>query len=356
MNKFKKFLSGWHDKRIVYTLITTGCASILGGLSTSLWLTSIIHLANEKLNANIPIPGAEVDYISMAVGTLVGLILINKGLKLRMSNLTTKKRIIQIQHSSIEGVNFTNTRDDLGEYEVIPLNINQYQELKEVNQFNLQMAWKKQEHMVDNLRAHINEGLSEIAYMGLAHIPFQFLLGYQISDKTDIKFYEWNRTEKIWMRLSEKERSFSKLLLIKDESKQDADSVEEVVVKVGITTEVLDSQLEGHGLETLNSYYLKLESPEMDAINSTKQLNAYKKQFRELLSELHNKYQNLKKVHIFISAQPSLTYSFGSSISARMDSNKEFWIYNYIGSSTVKYPWALKISQKIENGDIKIHN
>lgn len=355
MEKVKVWFRDWHDKKITLMLIGTGCASVLGGFSSPLWLVPLIQLINEKLHSNIPIPDTNVDYVTMFTGIVVGLILICLGISYRKRNKTKNEKMVQIRHSSIEGVNYSSIRADLDDYDVIPITINQYQDLKKINEFNLKMAWKKQEQAIEDLLVHINESsTSEIAYMGMAYIPFQFLLGYQVADKIDVQFFEWNRTEKYWMPLSKEEKPFPELTLNRDETKQTPNEVKEVVIKVGVTFEIFDWQLEGHNLGNLNTYYFTLEPPRLDAITSIKQINNYKRQFRELLTEIHHKYQRLQKVHIFLSAPPSVTFSFGSSISARMDSNKDFWIYNYMGSSTIKYPWALKISKDIENGEIKI--
>ncbi|PAD39543.1 SAVED domain-containing protein [Terribacillus sp. 7520-G] len=263
--------------------------------------------------------------------------------------------MVQICHSSIEGVNYSSVRADFDDYDITPININLYRDLSEVSEMNLKMAWIKQEQAMKDLLVHINDpATKEIVYMAMAHIPYQFLLGYQISDKTNVKFLEWNRTEKYWVPLTQKNISFPSLNLYRYDLKQSIDKVEEIVIKVGITFEIFDEQLEGHGLEGLNSYYFKLDSPRTDVMTSVKQINTYKNQFRELLTEIHHKYQKLKKVHVFLSAQPSIAFSFGSSISARMDSSKEFWIYNYHGSSTIKYPWALKIAKHEKDGEIKL--
>ncbi|WBL15226.1 SAVED domain-containing protein [Sutcliffiella sp. NC1] len=355
MENAKVWFRNWHDKKITLMLIGTGCSAILAGFSSPIWLVPLIQLFNEKLETNIPVPNSDVDYIVMVTSVAVGLLLVILGIKYRKWSNFKNKKMVQIRHSSIEGNTYNSVRANLDDYDVIPITINQFQDLEKIDEFNLKMAWKKQDQTINDLLVYINDPtINEIAYMGMAHIPFQFLLGYQIADKTDVRFFEWNRTEKSWVPLTVEDESFPKLVLHKDESKQTPNDVEELVIKVGITFEIFDWQLEGHDLENLNSFYFKLEPPRLDAVTSIKQLNHYKQEFRSLLTEIHHKYQKLKKVHIFLSAQPSVAFSFGSSISARMDSNKEFWIYNYVGSSTVKYPWGIKLSKDKENGEIKI--
>ncbi|MCM3623690.1 SAVED domain-containing protein [Brevibacillus borstelensis] len=354
MEKAKVWFRDWHDKKIAMMLIGTGCTSILGSFATPWWLNPFIQLVNERLHTNIKIPDSSVDYVVMIAGLIVGIILIRWGIKYRQRTKTKNKKMVQVRHASVEVVNYTKIHADLDDYEVVPLTINQFQEMNEITEFNLKMAWKKQEHIVFDLLVHINDpSTNEIVYMGLAHIPFQFLLGYQVADKTSVRFFEWSRTELAWKPLKEGNDSFPEMVLLKNE-KQAPDITEEIVIKVGITYEIFDWQLEGHGLENVNIYYLKLDPPRLDAITSVEQINKYKQQFRDLLTEIHHMYPKLRKVHIFFSGQPSLAYKFGSSISARMDSNKEFWVYHYVGSSPIKYPWALRLSKELKDDSFKI--
>ncbi|MFF2532371.1 SAVED domain-containing protein [Brevibacillus sp. NPDC058079] len=353
-NKLKVWFRDWYDKKISMLLIWTGCTFLLG-FSAPWWLSPILPIMNEALNFNIAIPDDTVEVIPLVLKGIFSFGLIAIGIWYRFRIKTKSKKMLQIRHSSVEVVNFNDIHADLDDYEVVPITINLHQDLAKIDHFQLKMAWKNQEHAVSELLVHIHDpSTKEVAYMGMAHIPFQFLLGYQLADKSSIDFYEWNRNELAWKPVIEKNHQYPELVLLKDESKQSAPDVEEIIIKVGITFEIFDSQLEGLGIDHLNSYYFKLEPPRVDAITCVQQLNQYKHQFRTLLTDVHHRYRGLKKVHIFFSAQPSVAFKFGSTISPRMDSNKEFWIYNYVGSSQIKYPWALKLSKEMKDEAIKI--
>ncbi|MCS0543254.1 SAVED domain-containing protein, partial [Aeromonas veronii] len=106
-----------------------------------------------------------------------------------------------------------------------------------------------------------------------------------------------------------------------------------------------NSDLSGLNLEGLNSYYLHLNPTHRNAIFSIEQLEAYKKQFRNLLDKINQSYPKLKRIHLFYSGQPSLAYRLGSAITQRMD--KEIIVYNYVGTSYPKYNWAINL-KKVE--------
>lgn|GEM_PF-4175409 len=358
LEKAKVWFRNWHDKKITMLLIGSGSSIILGVLLSPWWVEPLIQAINEKFGFHISLPENNVDYILIFTATAVGLLLIRWGIQYRIRIKHKNKRMVQIRHSSVEGASYTSLFDDLDDYDVIPITIDQFQEMKELNEFNIKAAWMKQDHIVPILQVHMNDpSLDEISYFGMAHIPFQFLLGYQVADKIDIRFFEWIRDEKHWRSLStENNVGFPPLNLTVNQQNQPLEEAKEIVIKIGITFEIFDEQLQGHNLEGLNSYYLKLGQPHIEAVKSKKQLNAYKATFRSLLTDIHHKYPKLNKVHLFISAQPSVVFTFGSCISDRMDSTKQFWIYNFIGSSMIKYPWALKIAKNLKDGEVKIKN
>jgi hypothetical protein len=356
LNRIMKAFKGWHDKKITLLLIGTGCTLALAGFSTEWWIIPLIQLINEFLHLNLPVPDSEkVDYIILFAGLFAGGAFIYFGFRYNSLTRSKRKKMLQIRHSSIEVVNYTKVEDEIDEYDVKEFPIHFTKEMIEINEFNLMRAWMKQEEAVSDLRAYLDGSSdTEVAYLALAHIPFVILFGYQIADKTDVTFFEWNRNKLTWQKLKNKDITFPTMHLERIEDKQAFELAEEVVVKIGITYPIPETDLRGLGLEEINTYYLHLSPPRWDAVVSVEQLNEYKKQFRELLTEIHQKYPKLKKIHLFYSGQPSLAFKLGSAISPRMDMGKDIWVYNYVSSSEPKYPWALKLSRKWEKDCIKI--
>ncbi|WP_096186860.1 SAVED domain-containing protein [Evansella halocellulosilytica] len=196
----------------------------------------------------------------------------------------------------------------------------------------------------------------ESQYEGLAHIPYVFLLGYQVSNKRNFTFSEWDENNLKWEVLPE-EINYPKLELVKDLVSKNFESSSEVNILISLTEEIKRSQLSGIPAFNNDNYHLKLRNCKRHAIKSKTQLSEYKQQFRSLLDDINRLYSNnLQRVNIFISAQTSLVFNIGSAITRN---DKDVFIYNFEGKNTINYPWALKVHKKTNpnniNSYIEIH-
>lgn len=360
MNKIKEFVkkyfSGFFEKKVTLNVIRIGSTLVLAPFTTNFLIEITISLINHYLGTDIKI-SRKTEEVSDAIqwgGMILGTLLILGALVFYLYSEKKKekrKALLQIAHSSIESVAYTNFDVDLDDYEIEQHKISLKEELKTPNKGNLGHAIRVQSKIVQEILQRA-DGRADIeaSYWGLAHVPLTFLLGYQMADKLNTSFYEWNQDELKWNKVKEKNTSHPDLLVSK-QLNQPREEVEDVVIKIGITYPIDDIALSGLGLEGTDSYYLHISPPERNAIVSEKQLNVYQSVFRKTLDEVNQSYPNLKKVHIFYSGQPSLAYRLGSCISPRMD--KDIWVYNYNATSDPKYPWS--ISMKKEWDDVQIH-
>lgn len=344
--KIKKMFKGMFEKKVTWLLLLTGVTILSSGYTQSWWKGVLISFLNEVLNIHIKYKEEEINYPYLVITTIIGIGLIALALWFYFKTKEKEKRetMLRIQHSSIESVDYSKADTDLSEFKIEDFPILQMEELEVLNETNLKHALREQEKVAKKILQRI-DGRSdiELSYWGLAHIPLLLLLGYQISDKSNSSFYEWNQNKLKWEKVKEKRVRFPELKLSIDDAKQIVEDTTEVVVKVGITYPITDTDLDGLGLDSLNSYYLHLDPPHRNAIISTEQITQYKVQFRQLLDDINQRFPKLKKIHLFYSGQPSLAYRLGSSITSRMD--KEIIVYNYLGQSYPKYNWAINLKK-----------
>lgn len=353
ISKISKAFKGWHEKKITISLITTGLIVTASGFSQNWWLSLGTSLVNDILHTQLEVPNESVNYIYLTISSIIGLGLITLGLwfYFQTKDKDKKRSMLQILHSSIESVSYSNINKDFSDYNIEAYYLNQSEELKVIDKQNLQHALREQKKVVQKIlnRLDMNSNI-DVAYFGLAHIPLVMLLGYQMADKSNCSFFEWNQNKLIWGNVEEKKVNFPPLLLEKCESVQGKAEEKDVVVKIGITYPISNSDLDGLNLEGLNSYYLYLDPPHRNAIISLEQLHVYQEKFRHLLDEINQNFPKLEIIHLFYSGQPSLAYRLGSVISPRMDA--EIWVYNHVRSSYPKYKWAInlkKIDQSVDN-------
>lgn len=340
--QYRKWLKGRFDRKIISMMIGTGLL-----VTSSPFILNWIDVVLSFLKIANNLTGNKDSKDNTILAVCVGFVLIGIGLILlyfmKRKEKTKKHSLLQLNHSSIESAVYNNMDEVFSEYNIDVFPLNQAVEMKELSIPNLQHALREQEKTVEKVISRLNDVPNmEIAYLGLAHIPLVMLMGYQIADKAKCKLFEWNQNDFSWNSLREKS-IYPPLFLIKEDTIQPIEETTEVIIRIGVTYPIPKTDLDGLNLEHLNSYYMHLETPRRNVIESIEQLNDYQKEFRLLLDEINQRYPKLEKIHLFYSGQPSLAYRLGSSISPRMD--KDIWIYNNVKSAYPQYKWALKLGK-----------
>ncbi|MCC2117372.1 SAVED domain-containing protein [Bacillus halotolerans] len=350
LRKFINIIIGSAEKKIALSLVTGGVSVIVASLNTD-WLQILLMLVVKGLNKEATVTEGG----SSIVGCFFGLVLVILGVWFYFKTNTQKKKkiVARIQHSSIEVVDFSNIKEE-SDTEVKRYIINQLEEMTYLSEIGLIRSIAIQNRNVNRLLDsfhQLDSCPSRIDYYGLAHIPFTILLGYQIADKVNVKFHEWDQNKSKWLAIWDNPTSYPKLIL--DINKvQKPREVEEVIIKVGMTYPIEDNHLDGLGLRDCDTYYLHLENPRRNHIVSLKQLQDYKKEFRDLLDRINQTYPNLKKIHLFYSGQMSFAYCIGSAFSSRMD--YQVLSYNFVGRGYPKYNWVLPLKKAHENIEPKV--
>lgn len=327
------------------------------------WLTSTLLLGGFALLASGTTPwwgklissyvGINVDesfnWLEILI-LIVGILCIIAGAILGFIVYFKKKPapVIQVRHNSIErNVIFENVTEvakhisvlKIDQYSIMANNAKDFQSIKNALRL-LDQEKRAIQSIVDS------NGIKEMQYYGLAHIPLTFLLGYQLSDKfSKFSCREYNQNNRNWVAIHENALDYPPLHL-RENLETNLEFSGDVIVKISITMPVLDNDLVGLPLDNPKVFNLTLDTPTRFIVKSDEQIQDYVKKFRKLMDDIRTHYPNRKAIRVFCSAQPSLCLSLGACLSERMDSN--VYIYNYINASTIKYPWAVKLFKNEE--------
>lgn len=322
---------------LVRFFLDLGRALLITGLIQPCWEPIVLGLFDKYFNINL------TAYVNVGTYTLIffGILFIVIALVIYKITIfdqkVPKKKPITIYHNSVEEITTTNTQNE-NCYE-----IDLCRDLRTKNKSDVERALEEQYEKTLAIKDIIkNYEHSFVTYCGLASIPFTLLLGYCISDKYNINYCEWDNNRKEWIPLTNSPaypsiKIFSKFNIEKNTTKGD------IIIRASFTQQITDDDINPLNINALNIIDFQIEHPCRGIINSTLQVEDYQNAFRKLLDNINTHYPNINRIHMFISAQPSLVFAIGSKISERMD--PDIIVYEYSNKSTPKYQWGIKLSK-----------
>lgn len=206
-----------------------------------------------------------------------------------------------------------------------------------------------------NLDQHVNDLLesypnASVAYFGIAHIPLLFHLGYRLTNKCKLHFFELNRYVGRWEYLQGEtvgpELKLDGLPPYVNEGKGD------VIVRISISNTIRPEEIAGIVPLPIASLHLRIEPTQRDVMVSDHQLHRYGSRFRWMLDNVHELLPNRERVHVFYAGPVSLAVYFGQLISQTID--RKIVVYNYTSKDSPRYSWGLEITGETNSSDFLV--
>lgn len=199
----------------------------------------------------------------------------------------------------------------------------------------------------DNVGKKINALLKDhpdamVVYFGIAHIPLLFRLGYHLTNKRKLHFFELNRYTGCWEYLEDGANGPKLTLdgLPRQVSREEGD----VVMRISVSDMVPLEETGNIVSSPTASLHLQIHPPQRDAVVSEVQLLRYGAKFRRALDKVHELLPNRERIHVFYAGPVSLAVYFGQLISPTID--REVVVYNYTARDSPRYSWGLRITEE----------
>ena len=250
-----------------------------------------------------------------------------------ISIITKWKVIIQEEKTPInEKSIFTSLLPDVAEGNVL--------KLKSSNENN---NW---EQIKENLENTINKMFNErdfyqFAIFSLARISHAIYLGYLLTNRVKIRYSQYQRDLQTWdwirdLKGIELPKLHTSGLLKKDKKKTNY-----IIIKLSLSTKVLDDQIKELGLDLNNVIEITTDNPSEDWLKSETQVMELGKEFRGILANLRTKALNLNKIHLFYAGPTAGALAVGRQINPKMV--PEVQLYEFDRNKIPKYQKSIVI-------------
>jgi len=255
-----------------------------------------------------------------------------------------KRKLLIIEQSSLQKMNFTYDEKELGDYADKRLSINQYETLNNKSiptKEKVSLAITEINNKILKILNYVDKGY-QIGYAGIANIPVTFMLGYELGDENKKLFFHKRRDNSVDDNFHILKDEPRQLILVLHETKNDSTKSGKILLLIQLTQPIEEADLQGVLEE--NDYILKYEIPQTinyDVVDSAHQINDYTNKILSDIAEIQ-KNPNITQIKICVAASGAFIFALGTKFSKTQ--NKDTVIFHYQND---KYPWGINVTKKI---------
>lgn len=260
------------------------------------------------------------------------------------------ERILLIEHSSVNQMNFKISRECKENYIIRPYRLNQYKtfnnNLPLMEKVNFAIA--EMDSHIKQIKRNIEKGSYTIGYAGIANIPITFMLGYELGDENRKFYFHIYHGQKAPAAL--KDDNFHLLnekvdqLPFKCETIQESNLNKEgkILLLIQLTQPIKEADYQDVLEE--NDYVIKYyvtDTIDYDIVCSSSQIDGYTDKILAEIAEIQ-KNPNIVQIKICVAASGAFIFALGTKFSKTQ--NKETVIFHYQKDT---YPWGINVLKRI---------
>ncbi|PZR12974.1 MAG: hypothetical protein DI532_12475 [Azospirillum brasilense] len=187
-------------------------------------------------------------------------------------------------------------------------------------------------------------GLS-VAYHGIAHIPFQFLVGHKLTTTVLPTLVELDQADGRWHAIQE---GPGPDLGITSSEEACPGVPRDVIVRVSVSAEVDRHDAAAVVAEPFDEFHVRVRTPARDIVTHRAQVGTIANHFREALDKATRRLSAGGRIHVFAAVPMSVGFSLGRLVSANM--HAEVIAYNFTAQASPRYAWGVRINVDAKPG------
>ena len=204
-----------------------------------------------------------------------------------------------------------------------------------------QEAAAKQDKEIRQLLDNVGVDLARFAVFGLSHVPLLIHLGFLLTDRVDVRLFQYHRDAGSWdwADAPEGER---KLVRISGFPESRVEGETDVTVRVSLSARISPADTRKWVGAESPEIDLEVAEPDVLWLQEPGQLTELRKAFREVLKNIRNGFPDCSRIHLFYAGPAPGAVALGQSINPTM--NPPVVTYDYDYNRTPRYEEALTLS------------
>lgn len=185
--------------------------------------------------------------------------------------------------------------------------------------------------------------LPRFAVFSLAQIPLAVHLGFLLSDRVEVRYFQFERDRRSW-RWSEIEVAEADCnIQVTGLPEQLTENEAEVLVRVSLSVRIAKRDTDAAVLPVPVEVDIFVAHPDVMWLRSPNQLVKLGQVFRQVLTTIRDKVPKCSRIHLFYAGPTGGCIVLGQQINPRM--NPPVNVYQYSRQAVPRYQWALTLEE-----------
>src|SRR6266404_51373 len=185
--------------------------------------------------------------------------------------------------------------------------------------------------------------LPRFAVFSLSPIPLCVHLGYVLSDRLEVRYFQYNREEKNW-NWPANPSPVDEKLIIRGVPKKPVRSECEALIRISLSATIdREDTIEACG-DLPVQIDVSVKSPDVMWLRSADQLRYLSQVFREVLTSIRKFVPGCQRIHLFYAGPTGGAVAIGQQINPRMSPPVELYEFSYQGRPHYQHALSLKES------------
>lgn len=204
-----------------------------------------------------------------------------------------------------------------------------------------EFAAQYQEEAVSSALNKSEHLLPRFAVFSLAPIPLAIHLGYLLSDRVEVRPFQFDRDRSTWSWPATEEGIESPDVRIDGLPEVQIDDLVDAVVRVSISASITPEDTDAVAGKCPVQVDLSVDRPNVNWLSSPGQLTALRRAFRETIATIRSSAPRCNRIHVFYAGPTGGAVAIGQSINPRM--NPEIALYEYDRRKQPRYEQVLTL-------------
>ena len=183
--------------------------------------------------------------------------------------------------------------------------------------------------------------LPRFAVFSLAPIPLAVHLGFLLSDRVQVRCYQYQRALGTWKWPEISEEDVDLNIQTSGLPSETIVGQTEVIIRISLSARIREDETSEVMSDVPVEIDLFVDEPDVMWLRSPKQLDRLGQAFRQTLAVIREKVPRCSQIHLFYAGPTGGAVSVGQQVNPRM--NPPVRVYQYSRQTTPRYRWALTL-------------